>query len=107
MIIRFFRARIRPGRLDLWQEKVEKFSIPWLISQQGLVAYYPGKPITEEAREFSMTSVWESMNALLNAVGDDWQQVVLLEDEASLVEETSVEHYEIFGPQRIESRSEL
>ncbi len=107
MIIRIFRARIQPGCLDLWQEKVEKFSIPWLISQQGLIAYYPGKPVTDESREYSMTSIWEDMNVLINAVGDDWQQVVLLEEEASLVEETSVEHYESFNSKKIESRCEL
>ena len=96
MIVRFFRAQIRPGQLDLWQEKVESFSIPWLKSQPGLRAYYPGKPLTAESREFSMTSVWEDMTALREAVRDDWQQVVLLEGEASLVEEASVEHYEFF-----------
>jgi hypothetical protein len=31
------------------------------------------------------------------AVGDDIAQVVLLEDEATLVEESSVDHYELFG----------
>jgi hypothetical protein len=96
MIIRIFRARIIPGSHSLWLDKVEKFSIPWLISQPGLIAYYPGKPLDIESREFSMTSIWESKDALKNAVGDDWRQIVLLEDEAALVEETSVEHYEYF-----------
>jgi len=43
-----------------------------------------------------MISLWESMEALKGAVGEDWEQVILLEDEASLVEETSVEHFEYF-----------
>ena len=96
MIIRIFKVRIRPGSHSFWQEKVKKFSIPWLKSQPGLVAYYPGRPLNKESRVFSMTSIWKNMNVLRDAVGDDWQQVVLLEDEASLVEEAAVEHYEYF-----------
>jgi len=96
MIIRLFKAKIHPGQLDIWQEKVEKFSIPWLKQQSGLLRYYPGKPLSENSREYSMISLWESMEALKDAVGEDWEQVILLEDEASLVEETSVEHFEYF-----------
>jgi quinol monooxygenase YgiN len=96
MIVRFFSAQVRAGQLDLWQQKVEKFSIPWLKSQRGLCAYYPGKPLTGDSREYSMTSIWEDMESLQAAVGEDWNQVVLLEDEASLVENASVAHYEYF-----------
>jgi quinol monooxygenase YgiN len=96
MIIRLFKAKIRLGQLNIWQEKVEKFSIPWLKQQKGLIGYYPGKPLSENSREYSMLSLWESVEALKDAVGEDWEQVILLEDEASLVEETSVEHFEHF-----------
>jgi len=44
-----------------------------------------------------MVSIWEDLAAIKQAVGDDWEQVVLLEDETSLVEKVSVEHYESFG----------
>ena len=97
MIIRLFKARIRPGCSDAWREKVQAFSIPWLESQHGLLAYYPGQPISEDESEFSMTSVWVDMDALIAAVGENWQESVLLEDEARLVEECGVEHYEVFG----------
>jgi len=96
MIVRLFKAKILPGQLDIWQEKVEKFSIPWIKQQRGLLRYYPGKPLSENSREYSMISLWESMEALKAAVGEEWEQVILLEDEASLVEEASVEHFEYF-----------
>lgn len=47
-----------------------------------------------------MTSIWEDMESLKAAVGEDWNQVVLLEDEASLVENASVVHYEYFNMPR-------
>ena len=97
MIIRVFTVKVRPGCEAEWQDKVKQFSIPWIASQPGVLSYYPGKPLDGESRVFSMTSVWENLEAIQKAVGDDWQQVVLLEDEASLVEDRSVEHYEVFG----------
>lgn len=97
MIIRLFKAKIYQGQHDSWEEKVEKFSIPWLKQQEELLEYYPGKPLSDQSLVYSMLSLWESMEALKKAVGEDWEQVVLLEDEASLVEEASVEHYEFFN----------
>jgi quinol monooxygenase YgiN len=96
MIIRLFKAKVKPGQTAVWQEKVEKFSIPWIKQQKGVVHYFPGKPLTEESREYCMLSIWDNLESLKKAVGEDWEQVVLLEDEASLVEDTSVEHYESF-----------
>jgi quinol monooxygenase YgiN len=97
MIIRIFRAKIQPGKLSEWQNKIEKFSIPWLKSQRGLLEYYPGKPLSPDFREFCMIMLWKDLDSLKEAVGEDINQVVLLEDEATLVEESSVDHYELFG----------
>jgi quinol monooxygenase YgiN len=87
MIIRYFRAKIHPGKEALWQEKVRDFSIPWLRAQEGLIDYYPGKPLAENGGEFSMVSIWKDIESLKTAVGEDFRKVVLLEDEAELVEE--------------------
>ncbi len=97
MIVRIFRAQIQPGKLAEWQHKVEKFSIPWLKSQRGMLGYYPGKPLSPDSREFCMIALWKDLDSLKEAVGEDITQVVLLEDEATLVEESSVDHYELFG----------
>jgi hypothetical protein len=97
MIVRIFRARIKSGKLAEWQEKVEKLSIPWLKSQRGMLGYYPGKPLSTDSREFCMIVMGKDLDSLNAAVGDDIAQVALLEDEATLVEESSVDHYELFG----------
>ena len=97
MIVRIFRARIRKGRLADWQQKVEDHSIPWLECQDGLVAFYPGKPLDAECNKFSMTSIWRDVESLRNAVGDDWQKAVLLEDEGDLVQAVKMHHYKTFG----------
>ena len=97
MIVRIFRVRILEGKLNEWQQKVEKYSIPWMRQQEGLIAFYPGKPIDEQSREFSMTSVWKDLDSVRQSVGEDWQQAVLLADEADLVESVEMHHYQTFG----------
>ena len=97
MIVRVFHAQIQADKVALWQEKVENFSIPWLEEQRGMLGYYPGKPLSPASTEYSMISLWQDVAALQEAVGEDYGQVVLLEDEAALVEETWLEHYELFG----------
>lgn len=97
MIIRVFRARVRQGQLDAWQQKVEEHSIPWMREQEGMVAFYPGKPVDEKSREFTMISVWRDADSIRKSVGENWTSPVLLADEADLVEDVEMHHYEIFG----------
>lgn len=98
MIIRIFRVRVAPGRERDWQERVERFSIPWLKSLPGLVAYYPGRPTLGSGEQtFTMVMLFESMAAIEVAIGEAWREPVLLGDEATLIESATVEHFEQFG----------
>jgi len=97
MIVRIFLVRIKQGKMEEWQQKVEEHSIPWMRQQQGLIAYYPGKPIDHQSCEYSMTSIWQDIKSIRAAVGDDWQQAVLLADEADLVDTVDMHHYNSFG----------
>lgn len=96
MIVRIFKAQVVNGELERWQQQVEDYSIPWLEAQDGMLGCYPGKPLAD-GREFVMVSLWQDLASLKAAVGDNWTEVVLLEDEASLVESVAVDHYESFG----------
>ena len=69
MIRRIFRVQVQPGQLDAWQDKLEKLSIPWLKSQRGLLAVYPGKPLHPDSREFCMIMLWKDVDSLKKAVG--------------------------------------
>lgn len=97
MIFRIFRVCIQQGKLDEWRQKVEEHSNPWMCRQDGLIAFYPGKQMDEESNEYSMTSVWEDVESIRRAVGEDWQQAVLLADEADIVEAVEMHHYRTFG----------
>jgi len=97
MIVRIFRVRVLEGKSDEWQQKVEAHSIPWMREQEGLIAFYPGKPVDDKSREYSMTSIWKDVDSIRRAVGEDWQQAVLLADEAQIVESVEMHHYQTFG----------
>ncbi|MDX1485715.1 MAG: antibiotic biosynthesis monooxygenase [Alphaproteobacteria bacterium] len=97
MIVRIFRVRVFEGRTEEWQQKVEAHSIPWMREQDGLIAFYPGKPVDGDSREFSITSIWKDVDSIRHAVGEDWQQAVLLADEAEIVHSVEMHHYETFG----------
>ncbi|WP_082616209.1 antibiotic biosynthesis monooxygenase [Ensifer sp. Root278] len=73
MIVRIFRVRVLPGRLADWKNKVEGISIPWLRQQEGLIAFYPGKPIDPRDREFWMISIWKDVESIKKAAGHEWQ----------------------------------
>ena len=86
MILRIFRVQVQPGQLAAWQDKVEKYATPWLKYRHGSLAVYPGKPVRPDSREFCMIMWWKEVDSLKEAVGEDFTQVVLLGDEATLVE---------------------
>ncbi len=96
MIVRIFRAQVRPGKQAEWQRQVEDHSIPWMIAQEGMLGHFPGKPL-DDGRDFVMVSLWKDIAAIEEAIGENWSQAILFEDEASLVEKVSVEHFETFG----------
>jgi hypothetical protein len=47
--------------------------------------------------EFSMISIWKDAESIKKAVGQEWQQPILLEDDADLVEAVEMHHFETFG----------
>jgi hypothetical protein len=81
----------------MWQERVEKLSIPWLKSLRGLKAFYPGRPVKDSgSRTFCMVMVWESYDAIEAAMGKDWANPSFLGDEESLIERSELEHFELY-----------
>lgn len=97
MIVRVFRVRVKAGHAGEWQRMVEAHSIPWMKAQEGCVAFYPGRPLDADGLEFSMTSVWESVEAIRASVGENWHEAILFGDEAEIAAHVDMHHYETFG----------
>lgn len=97
MIVRVFRVWVTEGHSDEWQRMFEDLSVPWMKAQEGCVAFYPGKAIGPDGREFSMISVWKDADAIRAAVGENWQEAILFGDEARIAERIEMVHYDLLG----------
>ncbi len=58
-----------------------------------MLGYYPGKPQDDAGREFVMVSLWRDLDSLKQFAGSHWQDPVVTEEEAPLVEEMHAHHY--------------
>ena len=93
MIVRIFRAKIRKGQVAEFKRMVQEQSIPWLENAEGMMGYFPGEPLGDDAREFVMVTLWRDRESLQAFAGSDWDSPVVTEDEAPLVEAMFADHY--------------
>ncbi len=87
MIIRVFRARIRPDKVVEFKRMVQEQSIPWLTSTKSMLGYSAGEPLGTDEREFVMVTLWQDVESLKRFVGENWQTPIVTAEEAPLVEE--------------------
>jgi len=97
MIIRVFRARVHPGKVDAFRRFFEETALPLVRSQGGLIQVEVGWPMPPTPDEFLMIMKWESVAAIRAFAGDDWRMARILPEERHLLLETSVHHYEAAG----------
>lgn len=99
MIIRIFRAKIRTDKVSEFKQMVIDQSIPWLESSDGMLGYFPGEPVHDNAQEFVMITLWRDQEALEAFAGKAWDNPVVTKDEAPLVETMFADHYLGFDKQ--------
>ena len=95
MIVRVFRARVRSGKAGEFETLVRRLSIPLVRKQEGLVAFYSGRPTGASTDEFVMVTVWRDLASLKAFAGNAWESVVVPEAERPLLRETFVHHYDV------------
>ena len=93
MIVRIFRAKIRKGQVCEFKRMVQEQSIPWLENAEGMLGYFPGEPFGDDESEFVMVTLWRDQESLRAFAGADWDNPVVTEDEAPLVEAMFADHY--------------
>ena len=94
MIIRVFRARIRPGMNDEFERFLREGPIPKIAAHPGLVSQHVGRPSEGSPDEFVYVSVWQDIESLRGFAGDQWQEAVIDREEEHLLLETHIHHYE-------------
>ena len=97
MILRVFRAKIHEDRVADFKRMVQEQSIPWLEKSEGMLGFFPGEPYGTNGDEFTMVTLWRDVESLKAFAGQDWDNPVVTEDEAPLVEAMFADHYLGFG----------
>lgn len=94
MILRIFRARVKPGMRGAYERLVHEKFVPHVRTAPGLVALHVGKPMATAPDVFVVVSVWKDLGALKQFAGERWDEVILLPGEADISESVTVEHYD-------------
>ena len=98
MIVRVFRAKVRPGKAAELEQEIKYGSVSLVEAQQGVVTYFAGRPKGSNHDEFVMITIWENLAAVKAFAGaDTWEQSVISETMAPLLEDSSLDHFEVFG----------
>lgn len=93
MIIRVFRARLKPGARPAYERLCRTVSVPLMRAQEGCLAAAIGESDPAKPDDFVFVSVWRDLDHLKAFVGEQWRAVSILPGEADLLELARVEHY--------------
>jgi transposase/quinol monooxygenase YgiN len=93
MIIRVFRARLKPGKRAAFERLCHTVSLPLMREQPGMLAVSIASPNPKRRDEFVLVSVWRDLERLKAFTGENWREATILPGEADLLETARVEHY--------------
>lgn len=94
VIVRVFRGRVRPGMGSAFERFVHQRAIPQLRSQPGMLSVHLGRPTPASPEEYMVITVWRDVDALRGFAGESWDRVVMGRDEARLLTDAWVHHYD-------------
>lgn len=98
MIIRVYRCTVVAGKEAEHREFAFEQSHPSLSSEEGLIAFYAGKPLPgSDDRTRCMVQIWESLEALKAARGENWDQPMksVPDPVRGIYDSATVEHFEL------------
>lgn len=94
VIIRVFRARLKPGRRSAFERLCREVTIPLMHAQQGCLTVRVGEPARAHPNIFVIVSLWQDLPGLKTFTGEHWQEATILPGEADLLEEVVVQHFD-------------
>ena len=94
-IARVFRARAKAGKEKELAEKLAKTSPTVVKGKAGFLGYFAGGPAQSDSRDFFFISVWRHARAVNDVFGDSWRESHLPPGYVEIIEEHSIEHYEL------------
>ena len=97
MITRIFRVKINSELREEFEPRFASVSIQAVQKQRGFISVDIGKPTKWSPDEYVMISKWEDEAALIDFVGESWNQAHIPEGMEKFVKECWVHHYYDYG----------
>jgi len=94
MILRVFRAHLKPGRRSDFERLCRERSIPHLRAMDGCQTVHVGRPLEEHPDEFVLVSAWRDLASLQRFAGEHWRAPLVLPGEAEMIVSASAQHYD-------------
>jgi heme-degrading monooxygenase HmoA len=94
MIIRVFHVQVQPGMCHDFERFLREVAIPKLQAQAGLLQLHVGAPMEEAPDEFVVILIWKDLASLQAFTGPKWREAVILPEEAHLLKNTRLHHYQ-------------
>ena len=94
VVIRVFRPTIHPGKEAEFESFLRDTAVPLVSRQSGIVAQHVGKPRDPSSTEYLYVTVWQDVDSIRAFAGEQWQEAVIAPDEAHLLKDTWIGHYE-------------
>lgn len=94
-VLRLFEARAKQGRGDELAQKFATTSIEVVRNKPGNIGYFHGPSVAGDEGHFIFGSVWKDLNAVKDRFGDEWQSSHLPAGYADLIDQCSVNHYDL------------
>lgn len=98
MIIRLFRATVRPQHQAEFEEKFARISFEFVRRADGNIGVELGRPTRGKPDEYVMISKWRDEQALRAFGGPEWRQAVIPAGMEHLILACEVDHYELLPP---------
>lgn len=98
MIIRVFRPTIHPGKEAEFESFLRDTAVPLVSRQTGLLAQHVGRSLKASSSTYVYVTVWEDAKSIQAFAGSRWQAARITPEEAHLLKDTSIEHYEGLYP---------
>lgn len=94
MIIRVFRARLKPGKRSAYERLCRDVAFPLMRAQKGCLTVRVGEPVKTHPDILVIVSLWQDLPSLQAFTGEHWQEVSVVPGEADLLEEVMVQHFD-------------
>lgn len=94
MIIRVFRARLKPGKRAAYERLCREHYIPLIREQPGYMTARIGEARQGAPLDFALVSIWKDLASLQAFAGEHWQEAYIVPGEADMLETVAVEHFD-------------